>query len=64
MSNYTNYGVRLDPGNGGKLMISFNSVWGEVCSGGLVEGAASVVCHQLGYSRSGMWKIYRKISIC
>lgn len=56
-SNCTDFEVRLDPPSGGKVLICLNGVWGTVCSGGLQNQAASIVCEQSGYSRRGIVEV-------
>ena len=52
-SNCTDYSVRLDPPNGGELLICYNGVWGAVCSGGISSTEANLLCHQLGFQNQG-----------
>ena len=53
-SDCTDYDVRIDPSSGGNLLICFNGLWGAVCSAGLQQQAAGVLCHQLGRQRQGV----------
>ena len=51
-SSCSDYAVRLDPSNGGKLLICFNGVWGAVCINGL-QYSAKILCSQLGFQKGG-----------
>lgn len=51
-ANCTDFDLRLDPANGGKLLVCFNQAWGAICNG-LSSQTASIACHQLGYQKYG-----------
>ena len=37
----------------GRLEVYYNSTWGTMCDDGFTDSSARVVCHMLGYGRSG-----------
>ena len=57
----TNGDIHLLGGSGpheGRVQICINHVWGTICDDSWSSNDASVVCTQLGYSRSG--KLYSR----
>ena len=54
--------VRLVGGSNpleGRLEVCFFNQWGTICSGSWGQNEAGVVCGQLGYARTGMYKVYK-----
>ena len=53
--------VRLVGGSNpleGRLEVCFFNQWGTICSGSWGQNEAGVVCGQLGYARTGIYKVY------
>lgn len=57
-SNCTDLDVRLEPSNGGKVLVCFNGVWGAVCRQSFSTQTASVICRNSGYRVSGIISNY------
>ncbi|XP_078311360.1 scavenger receptor cysteine-rich type 1 protein M130-like isoform X4 [Crassostrea virginica] len=50
----------------GRVEIMYNNTWGTICDDSFTNKSAGVLCHMLGFSRSGAWfgasSVYREAS--